>query len=174
MCGFHSFYKGRTICRHVDNSSPVGVLVCASMVVPSTINGSTKSRSGDSIYNGELLYRFSCTVTPKCCNLLGLTNVCSIVVFIHNPSCSIMMRVSANSNDVHTVAAETMGTFLIASYSSLYGNTSHYLPVSDNNIKLCLNTIVSAWVSISILPCLIVLVSPILLEVGPLPLLGPR
>ena len=36
------------------------------MLVPSTFSGSTKSRSGYSIYNGELLYGLSCTVTPKC------------------------------------------------------------------------------------------------------------
>ena len=56
----------------------------------------------------------------------------------------IKMKVSANSIDVHAISDETMGTFLIASYSSVQGNTSHYRPILDNNIKLCPNTIVSA------------------------------
>ena len=66
LFGFHSCWEDSTICRHVANSSSVGVLVCARMLVPCTINGSTKSQSVHSIYNEELLYGLSCTVTPNC------------------------------------------------------------------------------------------------------------
>ena len=106
-----------------------------------------------SIFNEVDAKGLSCTIVPYARSWFGLISVCCNVSPIQRASLNIRINSSPSCGEVHNVAPVTTGTSVIESYVSEYGSTSQLCPVCDRMMVLAPKTMVSAWLSSSMRPC---------------------
>ena len=119
LYGYHSCANEQVKYGHVCSSLSAGALVVNPSIVPSVATKIRDSAKG-----------LSWTIIPYACNWLGFTRVWSMVSPIQIALLRIRIVVSPVSLLSYTEADWTIGTAFMVSYASVYGATSHYLPVN--------------------------------------------
>ena len=150
FCGYHSCADEHVICGHFCSSLSMKVLVATPSIVSLEYNGSINSRSSFAKKIGDYTKWLSWNVIPYARIWLGFTRVLSMVSPIHISLLSIRIMVSYVSELAYSVGVWTIGTAFMISYSSVYGATSHSLPVKCMTMQLDPQTIEFACDSISI------------------------